>query len=111
MGTGATLEVAEGKILSESPTYSTRFWLHVYGRGLKKPSICPWVASRAVWGEPRAAQVVLPRQASRERVEHERQPRQHGVSDLQCGVGFGVWGLGSGVWGLRCAVRGVWYGV
>jgi len=44
---GATLEVTQGQILSQSPTDATRFWWHLYGSELKKPSICPWVAFRA----------------------------------------------------------------
>ena len=42
----ATLEATLGQILSQYPTYSIRFWWHLYGSCLKKPSICPWVASR-----------------------------------------------------------------
>jgi len=41
-----TLEVTQWQILSQSPADATRFWWHVYGRWLKKLSICPWVASR-----------------------------------------------------------------
>ena len=43
-----TLEVTQGKLVSQSPTDATRFWRHLYGSCLKKLSICPWVASRVV---------------------------------------------------------------
>ena len=44
--TGATLEAAQGKIMSQSPTDATSLRWHLYSSWLKKPSICPWVASR-----------------------------------------------------------------
>ena len=44
----STLEVTQGQILSQSLTDATRFWWHLYGSWLKRPSICPWVASRVV---------------------------------------------------------------
>jgi len=30
-GLGSTLETTQGQILSQSPTYATRFWWHLYG--------------------------------------------------------------------------------
>jgi len=48
LGPGATLEATQGQMLSQSPTDANPFWWHVYGSWLKKPSICPWVASRVV---------------------------------------------------------------
>ena len=44
-----TLEATQGQILSSSPTDAARFWWGLYRSGLKKPSICPWVASRVVF--------------------------------------------------------------
>ena len=41
-----TLEATQGQILGQSPTDATRFWWHLYESRLKKPSVCPWVASR-----------------------------------------------------------------
>ena len=41
-----TLEVTQGQILRQSATDATRFWWHLYGSWLKKPSMWPWVASR-----------------------------------------------------------------
>ena len=43
-----TLEATQVQILSQSPTDATRFWCHLCGSRLKKPSICPWVVSRVV---------------------------------------------------------------
>ena len=41
-----TREATQGQILSQSPTDATRFWWHLYGSRLQKPSNFPWVASR-----------------------------------------------------------------
>jgi len=47
VGEPVSLEATQGQILTQSPTDATRFWWHLYGSCLKKPSICPWVASRS----------------------------------------------------------------
>ena len=43
----ATLEATQGQISSQSPTDATSSRGQLYGSWLKKPFICPWVASRA----------------------------------------------------------------
>jgi hypothetical protein len=50
-----TLEATKGQILSQSHADATSGRYHLNGRGLKKPSICPWVVSRAgkERGEPK----------------------------------------------------------
>ena len=40
----STLEATQWQILSQYPTYATRFWWHLYWSWLNKLSICPWVA-------------------------------------------------------------------
>jgi hypothetical protein len=44
-----TLQSSWGQILSQSLTDVTSARCHLYRSWLKKPSICPWVASRAGW--------------------------------------------------------------
>jgi len=51
----AALEVTQGQILIQYPTDVPRFWWHLHGSWLKKPSTCPWVASRAVMGVEHAS--------------------------------------------------------
>ena len=43
-----TLGATQGQIFSQYPTHANPSRWHLYGSLLNKPSICPWVASRAV---------------------------------------------------------------
>jgi len=62
------------KILIQSPTDDTLFCLRLYGRALKTPSNCPWVASRVVMDRNRTVGQQIDREVSvQQMILEERQ--------------------------------------